>query len=74
MFTLTFWKDTCERVIATAAEAAATLFVGHSLWDIDYRAAAGIIGGMAVASLLKSLASARLGTPGTAAPIRTSGQ
>lgn len=55
MFTGAFWKDTAERVISTAAQAAIPTFLGASLWDIDYRAAVGITGSAAFLALLKAL-------------------
>lgn len=61
MWTRAFWKDTAERVLATAAEVAIPAFAGASLWDIDYLAAAGLTGAAAVAALLKAIIASTRG-------------
>ncbi len=57
MFTAAFWRDTAERVIATAAQAALGV-LGTDAFDLvefDWRAGALTIGIAAAASLLKAL-------------------
>jgi hypothetical protein len=64
MFTLTFWKRTCERAIATAAEAAlAVLTVDGVVQSIDLDVAhiASIAGLSALAAVLKGLVASQTG-------------
>lgn len=58
MFTQLFWKDTIERVVSTAAQAALGVLTADNLTglaNIDFKAGLSIVGGAAVASFLKAL-------------------
>ncbi|QDF19919.1 holin [Mycobacterium phage ThetaBob] len=73
MWTLTFWKDTAERVLSTFAIALLGV-VGAEKFDLfhaDWKAALGLAGGQAFLSLLKALGVLKLpiGTPGSATPV-----
>lgn len=63
MWTLGFWKQTAERAIKTAAQAALAFFiVGSTVFEeIDWSAVAGGTAIAAIASVLTSLASAPFG-------------
>lgn len=66
MFTVTFWKQTAERAIKTAAQALLGLWIGDTAfdaWGIDWKKAAGVAVGGAILSVLTSLASAGVGQP-----------
>jgi hypothetical protein len=76
MFTLTFWKQTAERAIKSAAQALLGLWVGDqafNAWDADWKKAAGVVLGAAILSALTSLASARVGRSGSPSLVRTDG-
>lgn len=69
MWTISFWKDTAERAIKTAAQAlilGAGLAQGANLFEMDFMAALGLAAGGAVLSLLTSIVSAPFGEKGTA--------
>lgn len=61
MFTLSFWKSTFERVLATFVQALLPLLVGANLFDVDWKVALGAAGSAAALSLLKCLAAAYVG-------------
>jgi hypothetical protein len=63
MWNLSFWKQTAERAVKTAAQAALAFFVvGQTdLLSLDWRAVASGVGVAVVASVLTSLMSAPFG-------------
>lgn len=70
MFTAKFWRDATERAVKTAAQTAATLFVGQvTILNIDWTAAGALVGTATLLSLLTSLASAGLGDADSAAAL-----
>lgn len=64
MWTAKFWRQTVERAVKTAAQAALAFFVvGQTMFDqIDWTAVAGGTAIAAIASVLTSLASAPFGS------------
>ncbi|MFI5839468.1 holin [Catenuloplanes sp. NPDC051500] len=62
-----FWKQVGERAAKTAAQAFAVAAAlgqpGASLFMLDWKAAAGIAGAAALASILTSIATAGVGQP-----------
>lgn len=60
MFTKTFWKDSTERAVKTAAQVIVTLGVGGALniLTVDWQATLGLAAGAAVLSYATSLLSA----------------
>ena len=67
ILTREFAVDTLERAVKTFAQALlAVLAVGTPLWDIPWTEALGIAATATVISVLTSVASAGLGTKGTA--------
>ncbi len=76
MFTVTFWKQTAERAIKSAAQALLGLWVGDTAfnaWNADWKKAAGVALGGAVLSVLTSLASASVGRSGSPSLIKGGG-
>jgi len=69
--TRAFWKDAVERAIKTAAEAAlATLGAGAlNVLTVDWVGVASVSAGATLLSLLASVTSSGLGTPGTASDV-----
>lgn len=67
MWTVKFWRETAERAIKTAAQAALAFFViGQTdLMSLDWLVVLSGAGVAAIASILTSLASSPFGTPGT---------
>ena len=63
MWTLSFWKQTAERAIKTAAQTGAAFFVigTTGVADVDWATMAGICGVAALASVLTSIASTPFG-------------
>lgn len=63
MFTVLFWKDTSERVIATIAGALVALWTigGTGLLDVDLKASASVAGMAGAISLLKAVVASKLG-------------
>ena len=62
MFTKLFWKDTFERVVSTAAQAALGVLTADGVIgvaDVDFKAGASIVGLAALASLLKALVAGK---------------
>lgn len=73
MFTKQFWMDTAERVITTAAEVALVWLVGSATLDAltaTWEQGLFLIGGAAVASLLKSILATRFGNPEDASLVK----
>lgn len=67
IFTREFVTDAAERAVKTFAQALlAVLAVGTPLWDIPWTEALGIAATATVISVLSSVASAGIGTKGTA--------
>ena len=65
MWTVGFWKQTAERAIKSAAQAALAFFiVGQTIFtEVDWAVVAGGTAIAAIASVLTSLASAPFGQP-----------
>jgi hypothetical protein len=63
MWDLSFWKQTVERAVKTAAQAGVAFFVigTTGLADVDWAVVGGVAGAAAVASVLTSLASSPFG-------------
>ncbi len=61
MFTSLFWKDTAERVVSTAAQAAIGVLTadGVDLANIDLKAGLSIVGAAALVSFLKALVAGK---------------
>ncbi len=75
VFTRSFWKDTAERVISSAAQGALVGWAGvevlaspDAIVTAGEAAAYGALG-MGVATLLKCLIASRLGDEGTASVV-----
>jgi len=62
MFTTTFWRDTVERTVASAAGGALTaLGLGSiDVFHLDWQVVAGSAAGTGLVSLLKALVASRL--------------
>ena len=74
MFTKLFWADAVERAVKTAAQSAVGVFVADTtILSLDWAQAGGIVGTAALVSLLMSIASSNLGTPGTASAVSAPG-
>jgi hypothetical protein len=74
LFTVTFWVDTAERAVKTAAQAVILAFGASdsgagNLFEFDWNSAAGFGLGGAVISVLTSIVSAPFGEPGTASVL-----
>lgn len=71
MWARRFWVDVAERAVKTAAQAAASMLVGGQvgILDVDWPAVGAVAGMAAVASLLSSLASGRVGRSDTASLV-----
>ena len=67
-----FWKDAAERAIKTFAQVAVSfLVIGTTgVLDVDWQQMASISGVAALASVLTSIASDRVGVKGTASLVR----
>jgi len=65
---MNWFKDTAERVAATAAEVAlATMFADGVNWlDINWQQGAGVVAVAAVASFLKAVVARQKGDPNNA--------
>ncbi|UZT28710.1 holin [Nocardia phage NS-I] len=73
MFTLNFWRDTAERAVKTAAQSLGGALAGYAATGFSWTGAL-IAGGVAAAlSVLTSLASAPVGTKGTASLVSEPG-
>lgn len=70
--TATFWKDTAERVVSTAAQAAiGVIVVQATIQDVDWANLGGVVGIAAAVSLLKALVASNVGDQGTASLVDT---
>lgn len=68
MFTRSFWKDLAERAIKTASQAIAGALVGFTVGQ-DWKPAVLAAAVTTLASIFTSLASAPLGSSGTASAV-----
>lgn len=68
VFTKTFWRDTTERVVASAAGGALAALGADAVdvLQVDGLAVLGVAGGAALVSLLKALVASRIGSPSSA--------
>lgn len=68
MFTRLFWKDTAERVVSTAAQAAIGVLTadGFDLVNFDAKASLAVVGTAALVSFLKALVAEKV--DGTVSP------
>jgi hypothetical protein len=74
MFTVTFWRQTIERAIKSAAQALLGFWVGaqaFNAWDADWKKAGGVALGGAILSVLTSLASAGVGRSNSPSLVET---
>ena len=62
MFTLTFWKDTAERVIATAAQAAGGVLIASGLAGLGTEEGLLITASAAALSLCKAIVAYYFGS------------
>jgi Putative lactococcus lactis phage r1t holin len=71
LFTGTFWLDLLDRVIRTAAQTALAIIAvdATTLGDIDWPRVGGVVGLAVVLTILTSIATAKVGAPGTAALV-----
>lgn len=72
MFTKAFWKDTAERAIKTLAQSLGGALAGYTIGQ-DWKAALVGAAVTTASSLLTSMASAPLGTKGTASLVSEPG-
>ncbi|QPX62254.1 hypothetical protein SEA_LTON_19 [Gordonia phage Lton] len=72
MRTKAFWADAIERAVKTAAQSAIGVFVADvTILSLDWEQAGGIVGTAALVSVLTSVASEKIGNPGTASVVST---
>lgn len=71
MWTVEFWKDVAERAIKTFAQVAATFLVlgTTGVADVDWVLVVSVAGVSALVSVLTSVASEGVGTPGNASVL-----
>ena len=70
MRTRAFWADAIERAVKTAAQSAIGVFVADvTILSLDWEQAGGIVGTAALVSVLTSIASEKIGDPGTASVV-----
>lgn len=72
MFTKAFWRDTTERAVKTAAQSLGGALAGYTIGQ-DWKAALVGAAVTTASSLLTSMASAPLGTKGTASLVAEPG-
>jgi hypothetical protein len=72
MFTKAFWRDTTERAVKTAAQSLGGALAGYTIGQ-DWKAALVGAAVTTAGSLLTSLASAPVGTKGTASLVSEPG-
>ena len=72
MWTRAFWKDSAERSIKTFAQTAVSfLVIGTTgVLEVDWEQIVSVSGVAALASILTSIASDRVGTKGTASLVK----
>jgi r1t holin len=68
MFTWLFWRDALERALRTAAQTLIGVFGADAtgVLNVDWKAAASVVGGAALVSLLTSVVASSVGAKGTA--------
>lgn len=70
VFTKSFWVDASERAIKTAAQSGVAVFVADvTVLSVDWAGAAAVVGTATLVSVLTSVASAKVGVPGTASTV-----
>ena len=72
MFTRRFWKLAAERALKSAAQAVILgtgIGEGFDAFSMDWRLAAGFAVGGALLSLLTSMATVRIGDPGSPSAV-----
>ena len=72
MWSRAFWKDSAERAIKTFAQTAVSfLVIGTTgVLEVDWEQIVSVSGVAALASILTSIASDRVGTKGTASLVK----
>ena len=76
MLTRAFWLDVAERAIKTGFQALVPILAadGADLLHLDWSTSLGLAGTAAALSVFTSVASARVGDPGTASLVATGGR
>lgn len=76
MRTSAFWLDAAERALKTAAQTLLALWGtdGLDLLSVSWGPALSVAGGAALLSVLTSIASSRVGDPGTASVVVSRGR
>lgn len=70
MWSKIFWIDAADRALRTFAQALlATITVGDAIYHVDWTAGLGIAATAAIASLLTSVATSKVGDASTAAIV-----
>lgn len=72
MFTKAFWRDAAERALKTGAQSLAGALAGYTIGQ-DWKAALVGAAVTTASSLLTSMASSGVGTPGTASLVSEPG-
>ena len=66
MWTRIFWIDAADRAARTFAQALlATITIGDAVYSVDWKAGLGIAVTAAIASILTSIATSKVGASGT---------
>lgn len=75
LFTRTFWEDAGERALKSGAQAVVLAVGGNAFnaWDVDWADISGIGVAGLVLSVLTSIASAGVGSAGTASLVKSVG-
>lgn len=70
MWTRIFWIDAADRAARTFAQALlATITIGDAVYSVDWKAGLGIAVTAAIASILTSIATSKVGASGTPAVV-----
>ena len=70
MWTRIFWIDAADRAARTFAQALlATITIGDAVYSVDWQAGLGIAVTAAIASILTSIATSKVGASGTPAVV-----
>lgn len=70
MWTRIFWIDAADRAARTFAQALlATITIGDAVYSVDWQAGLGIAVTAAIASVLTSIATSKVGASGTPAVV-----
>jgi len=70
MWTRIFWIDAADRAARTFAQALlATITIGDAVYSVDWKAGRGIAVPAAIASILTSIATSKVGASGTPAVV-----